>query len=978
MRKGLILAVGVLSVGLVVGVGVPLLLITALLGSQAVNSCVEGGVTVPAADLHSGSAGGGKLVAAKAALAAGFTPEEAVTAVAIAGCESGWDPVIKNQAGSSASGMWQTLRTHYKGAYAAWDWRDPYDNARMARVLYLGANGNWSAPWVCHANGGYKKYLAEARSAVAAAVADTSAAVPAAAVPAMPASVAEPAAVVDNPAIGTPSWENSRPITQQAWTFVLSHFGPLVIGGWAGGTGHIGGSKHYSGLAIDVMTNDNKALGYRIANYFIANHDRFGVENVIFDGAITNAGRGWKLVPGSYGDHGNRTANHEDHPHIDFHADAKVGGAAEAAPVAADAGGCVPCPTVGVGTILGSAPARGGSAGGVRVDTALSRRSASDGSTTVDGEKVSRIAARQLQLAEQESGIDLTVMQGGYADQQHFAASGSSHNYPGVVDVSPGSVQVETLLRRYGFAAWARNIPGRPHVGKGAHVHAVSLLDPGDRTSPQVYGSWAGHRDGLGGGPGSDPAPRYAWVPGLAERVGGVELTSSSGDSDTQPGLQPSAAQCSPGAGAGAGAGGGGGGSLSALGPADGPSYELATFNILGANHHRGAPWRTRLTATKRLLAKHGVDVAALQEVHPPQSNALPALVGGTYARYYTAKSPDNQLLWRRDMFTLDRTRSRMLPVPYFGGHPKPMPMVRLVHKATGRGAWYIGVHNPADVHGPAAAFRARAVQLELQAARAATAATGEPVYLLGDMNDKQRFATMIRGKLRSAMVPGYTGIDWITQTGDGTAGRAVVDDSPLVDLASDHPFVVARVATGTSTSTGGAVPVASSTSPTSTSTSPSPPSARERWAADVQAAMRGADAYIANAARTVARPAINLDIDNTSLATEYATGRPVGPVLQFARTAHRNGVAVLFNTGRWEGRDQLVRQLRSVGYPVDGICLRTSSGEPLAASKQRCRTRFKGDGYQFLANVGNRATDFTGGGYGRSFKLPDNSGRLS
>ncbi len=73
-----------------------------------------------------------------------------------------------------------------------------------------------------------------------------------------------------------------------------------------------------------------------------------------------------------------------------------------------------------------------------------------------------------------------------------------------------------------------------------------------------------------------------------------------------------------------------------------------------------------------------------------------------------------------------------------------------------------------------------------------------------------------------------------------------------------------------------------------------------------------------------------------------------------------------------------MVRQLRSVGYPVDGICLRISSREPLGASKQRCRTRFKRDGYQLVANVGNRATDFTGGGYGRGFKLPDYAGRLS
>ena len=551
------------------------------------------------------------------------------------------------------------------------------------------------------------------------------------------------------------------------------------------------GSKHRHGLAMDVMTTD-RALGDRIAAYIIKNRAAYHVDSIVWRQRIKNADRGRTFDP--LEDRGSATANHYNHVHIDFlDTTSAAGDGADlvAATTATDGVGesvgnaseCVPCPTDGTKTATVTASARNG-------DTAVSRRSASDGSTTVDGEKVSSIAAKQLQLAERASGIDLTVLQGGYADQPHFGASGGSHNYPGVVDVSPGSVQVETLLRRYGFAAWARNIAGRPHVGQRAHVHAVSLLDPGDRTSPQVYGSWADHKDGLGGGPGSDPAPHYPWVPGLGDQVGGVELAPT-GDSAMQAGLQPSAVDCIPGAEDG---------SLSAPSPANRPSYELATFNILGANHHRGAPWRTRLTATVRLLDRHSVDVAALQEVHPPQSTAIPRLLGGTYARFYTAKRPDNQLLWRSDMFTLDRGRSRMLAIPYFGGHPKPMPMVRLVDKASGRGAWYIGVHNPADAHGPAAAFRARAVQMELQAARAATVPTGDPVYLLGDMNAKAAFAAQIRGHLRSAMVPGYTGIDWITQTSDGTAGQAVVDDSPLADLASDHPFVVARVATVTST----------------------------------------------------------------------------------------------------------------------------------------------------------------------------------
>jgi hypothetical protein len=45
--------------------------------------------------------------------------------------------------------------------------------------------------------------------------------------------------------------------------------------------------------------------------------------------------------------------------------------------------------------------------------------------------------------------------------------------------------------------------------------------------------------------------------------------------------------------------------------------------------------------------------------------------------------------------------------------------------------------------------------------------------------------------------------------------------------------------------------------------------------------------------------------------------------------------------------------------------------------SKQRCRASFRADGFRIVANVGNRSTDFVGGGYERAFKLPDYGGRL-
>ena len=136
--------------------------------------------------------------------------------------------------------------------------------------------------------------------------------------------------------------------------------------------------------------------------------------------------------------------------------------------------------------------------------------------TTMDGVSVSAVAAAQILLAERESGIDFRIMQGDLGGS-HIAASGTSHNYSGVVDVAPGTTEAEKVLRRAGFAAWARNVAGRSSVGSGAHVHAVSLLDPGAKQSPQLTGSWARHENGLNGG--RDPAPHYAWYPDLAKRL---------------------------------------------------------------------------------------------------------------------------------------------------------------------------------------------------------------------------------------------------------------------------------------------------------------------------------------------------------------------------------------------------------------------------------------------------------------------------
>jgi hypothetical protein len=109
-------------------------------------------------------------------------------------------------------------------------------------------------------------------------------------------------------------------------------FGDLPLGGFATGgvsTGHITGSAHYDGRAIDVFVRptsvDNRRRGWAIASYLVAHASRLQIDHVIFDRRIWSAGRserGWRTYhPGNVA--GDRAVlEHRDHVHVDVIADA--------------------------------------------------------------------------------------------------------------------------------------------------------------------------------------------------------------------------------------------------------------------------------------------------------------------------------------------------------------------------------------------------------------------------------------------------------------------------------------------------------------------------------------------------------------------------------------------------------------------------------------------------------------------------------
>ncbi|MEV7414554.1 HAD family acid phosphatase [Streptomyces sp. NPDC089919] len=160
-------------------------------------------------------------------------------------------------------------------------------------------------------------------------------------------------------------------------------------------------------------------------------------------------------------------------------------------------------------------------------------------------------------------------------------------------------------------------------------------------------------------------------------------------------------------------------------------------------------------------------------------------------------------------------------------------------------------------------------------------------------------------------------------------------------------------------------------------------------WQRDVAAVVDTARPYldqrIANSPAGE-KPAIVLDIDNSSLETDfhYFWTWPTPAIAQIrdlVKDANARGVAVFFVTAR-PGivYAPTLYNLKAVGYPVTGLYVRDLPAlfEEVSAYKTARRADIEARGYTIIANIGNNTTDLVGGHAERTFKLPDYGGKLS
>jgi hypothetical protein len=147
---------------------------------------------------------------------------------------------------------------------------------------------------------------AEAAAAAAAAAAAESAAAAAVAAP----SAATAVATISNSA------GSVRPQAQAAANAVVSNV-PGTDGITIGGTRSSAADPHGhpSGLALDYMVGSDAALGDAIVAYHLAHWEELGVEYIIWQQRmLSSPGGSWKPME----NRGSPTANHMDHPHVNY------------------------------------------------------------------------------------------------------------------------------------------------------------------------------------------------------------------------------------------------------------------------------------------------------------------------------------------------------------------------------------------------------------------------------------------------------------------------------------------------------------------------------------------------------------------------------------------------------------------------------------------------------------------------------------
>ena len=239
--------------------------------------------------------------------------------------------------------------------------------------------------------------------------------------------------------------------------------------------------------------------------------------------------------------------------------------------------------------------------------------------------------------------------------------------------------------------------------------------------------------------------------------------------------------------------------------------FNVASFNLLGASHtarsSRFATYKPRLDRAVTLMNRYKLDVVGTQEFQ--ETTQFDYFVAKGYsktwgAHYWNpagkARDTENAIIWRKSK--MEFVSGSTFDIPYFNGNTRHVPAVLLREKSSGRTAYFLNVHNPANVRGNAAGWRAKAIKIE-RAKIIELRKTGRPVFITGDFNDRREaFCPLTAGKLTispnsvprmTCVYPRQTSIDWIFAAGQTRFSYYLRDTYSQRANISDHPVVRAR-----------------------------------------------------------------------------------------------------------------------------------------------------------------------------------------
>ena len=240
-------------------------------------------------------------------------------------------------------------------------------------------------------------------------------------------------------------------------------------------------------------------------------------------------------------------------------------------------------------------------------------------------------------------------------------------------------------------------------------------------------------------------------------------------------------------------------------------TFRIGTFNVLGSQHSvkggdrsswPSASWRTPQAAG--LIQKHGVDVIGLQEAQADQLSGLQRATGfAAYPGYaFGSKETDNSILYNTAKFEFVEGSS--FPITFMHA-VRPQTVLKLRDRATGREMYFVNMHTSAG-HDQRNTSTRIAGQLKGADVVNQLRASGLPVFVTGDMNDRGEFfcrflprtggVAAVGGDVSGGChPPGRMAVDWVVGSNDVSFSGYWQDGTPQARRISDH-FIVSATAT--------------------------------------------------------------------------------------------------------------------------------------------------------------------------------------